>query len=80
METIETSQLLVPLTSQAHKKGLEFAAEQKNVTEGKQVYLNTLAVMAVHQCLQWVGIESDFGECNVGHMYLILYRKRDFMF
>jgi hypothetical protein len=63
VETIETSQLLVPLTSQAHKKGLEFAAEQKNVIEGKQVYLNTLAVMAVHQCLQWVGIESDFGEC-----------------
>lgn len=48
----------VPLGQAIRQKALEFAATQRNVTRGKQVYLNTLAVHAVHSYLKWLGIDS----------------------
>jgi hypothetical protein len=60
MNKLTTFDLRVPLTSAAHTIALQFAAEQDNPIKGKQVYLNTLAVIAVQKCLSWVGVESNF--------------------
>jgi Protein of unknown function (DUF1822) len=43
----------------AHSLARQFAAEQATADKGTQVYLNTLAVYAVHQYLNWMGIETD---------------------
>ena len=53
MNKLTTFDLRVPLTSAAHTIALQFAAEQDNPIKGKQVYLNTLAVIAVQKSLSW---------------------------
>jgi Protein of unknown function (DUF1822) len=62
-----TFDLRVPLTSKAHTIALQFAAEQVNPAKGKQVYFNTLAVIAVHKCLSWVGVESILASSETWH-------------
>lgn len=59
MNTIEIP-LLVPLGTEAHRTAREFAIEQSTPQKGKQVYLNTLAAIAVHNYLKWLEIETDF--------------------
>ncbi len=59
MENLEEGQLSVPLNPEAHSLALEFAKEQRNPKKGKKVYLNTLAIYAVHSFLKWLQIESD---------------------
>ncbi|MEM7556342.1 MAG: DUF1822 family protein [Cyanobacteria bacterium P01_A01_bin.84] len=56
--------LLVPLGIEAHQIASQFALEQSTPEKGKKVYLNTLAVCAVHTYLKWLQIETDlsFGE------------------
>jgi Protein of unknown function (DUF1822) len=49
----------VPLGQSAHAYARQFAAEQRTVAKGKQLYLNTLAVYAVHSYLKWVQIDSQ---------------------
>jgi len=49
----------VPLGIEAHRLAKQFAAEQGNPEKRKQVYLNTLAVYAVHRYLQWLQIETN---------------------
>lgn len=49
----------VSLDRQAHERARYLAAQQKTVSQGKQVYLNTLAVCAVSYYLKWLQIESD---------------------
>jgi hypothetical protein len=58
MNRLTNIDLRVPVTTIAHTTALRFAAEQANPVKGKQVYLNTLAVIAVRKCLSWVGVES----------------------
>ncbi|MEQ9625810.1 DUF1822 family protein [Coleofasciculus chthonoplastes] len=50
----------IPLGIEAHRLAKQFAAEQDNPEKRKQVYLNTLAVYAVHRYLHWLQIETDF--------------------
>ncbi|MBE9179091.1 DUF1822 family protein [Oculatella sp. LEGE 06141] len=61
--------LTVPLNADAHQQARQFAAEQADSTTGKRVYLNTLAVWAVHRYLTWMQIDTDLAQShswNVG--------------
>ncbi len=51
--------LFIPLGTQAHNAASKFAVEQSTPQKGKQVYLNTLAVFAVHTYLKWLQIKTD---------------------
>ncbi|AFY83828.1 DUF1822 family protein [Oscillatoria acuminata] len=64
MNNIPDSYLSIPLGQDAHRFAREFAAEQATPTKGKQVYLNTLAVYAVHNYLKWLQIESSLNDSN----------------
>lgn len=59
MNFTETLSLKVPLGLEAHKRARRLASVQANVSQGKRVYLNSLAVYAVHSYLSWVKIETD---------------------
>lgn len=48
----------IPLSRCAHKLAEEFAAEQYSLEKSKKVYLNTLAVYAVHSYLTWLNIKT----------------------
>ncbi|MGB3511746.1 MAG: DUF1822 family protein [Microcoleaceae cyanobacterium] len=50
--------LNVPLSQEAHGYAEQFAAEQLTLEKGKQVYLNTLAVVAVQTYLKWLDIQT----------------------
>ena len=54
--------LSVPLPQNAHRWAKEFASQQDNPQKGKQVYLNTLAVYAVHSYLKWLNIETALNQ------------------
>lgn len=49
----------IPLSVEDHHLARQFAAEQKSPAKGKRVYLNTLAVAALHTYLTWLNIETD---------------------
>lgn len=59
-----TEFIKIPLGTEAHRYAEEFAAEQRNPQKGKQVYLNTLAVYAVHRYLDWINIETDLNQSD----------------
>lgn len=49
----------IPLGVEAHDQANRLRQQQPNARKGKQVYLNALAVYAVHQYLQGMGIATD---------------------
>lgn len=51
--------ITISLDREAHERARHLAAQQKTVSQGKQVYLNTLAVCAVSYYLRWLQVESD---------------------
>ncbi|MCH2051178.1 MAG: DUF1822 family protein [Trichodesmium sp. ALOHA_ZT_67] len=55
----ETFGLKIPITEDARRYAEKFAAEQKGKAKRAKVYLNTLAVCAVHNFLKIVQIETD---------------------
>lgn len=59
MNNLETNYINISLGGEAHVQARNFAAQQVNTKKGKQVYLNTLAVYAVHKYLGWLQIESE---------------------
>lgn len=67
MNNTSTSYIEVPLTTEAHEIALRFAAEQLTVATGKKIYLNTLAVYAVHYYLEWSGIETNLNSGDSWH-------------
>ena len=64
MNRTKTTHINISLDRKAHEKAQHLAAQQKTVSQGKQVYLNTLAVYAVSYYLKWLQIESDLEECD----------------
>ena len=48
----------IPLGRYAHELAEEFAAQQYSSEKSKKVYLNTLAVYAVHSYLTWLNIKT----------------------
>jgi len=65
-----TSSLTIPLGREAHGLARQFATEQATPQKGKQVYLNTLAVYAVHSYLKWLQIETDLSQGHSWHQSL----------
>ncbi|MBW4626521.1 MAG: DUF1822 family protein [Brasilonema octagenarum HA4186-MV1] len=57
----------VLLGRDAHRWAEQFAAEQATPQKGKQVYLNTLAVYAVHTYLRELAIETDLTTSDSWH-------------
>ncbi|MEG3880026.1 DUF1822 family protein [Microcoleus sp. herbarium7] len=64
MNIAELSLLTVPLELKAHEMARQLAAVQSTVQKGKRVYLNALAVYAVHSYLKWLQIETDFNSSD----------------
>ncbi len=62
MKTMEPTTISIPLGQAVHDLARQFAAQQNTPRKGKQVYLNTLAVYAVHQYLKWLQIETDLAQ------------------
>jgi len=58
MNLAELPLLTVPLELKAHEMARQLAAVQSTVQKGKRVYLNALAVYAVHSYLKWLQIET----------------------
>lgn len=56
---LENSALPLPITLMAHRKAQEFASTQPTPQKVEQVRLNTLAVYAVNDYLQLMGIPTD---------------------
>lgn len=69
MNSTEKLYLKVPLGQEAHALARQFAAEQATPQKGKQTYLNTLAVYAVHSYLKWLQIESDLSQGDSWHPF-----------
>jgi hypothetical protein len=67
MSSTETLCVKVSLGQEAHAIARQFAAEQTTPQKGKQVYLNTLAVYAVHNYLKWLQIDTALGEGDSWH-------------
>jgi hypothetical protein len=59
MNIAELPLLTVPIELKAHEIARQLAAVQSTVQKGKRVYLNALAVYAVHSYLKWLQIETD---------------------
>lgn len=67
MNSTQTPRITVPLGGEAHASARQFAAQQATPQKGKQVYINTLAVHAVHNYLKWLQIETDLGQGDSWH-------------
>ncbi|MFN6484588.1 MULTISPECIES: DUF1822 family protein [unclassified Nostoc] len=67
MSNTQPDILSVPLPKNAHRWAEEFAAQQDNPQKGKQVYLNTLAVYAVHSYLKWLNIKTALNQGDSWH-------------
>lgn len=70
MNSTHTPLLTVPLNHDAHAWARQFAAEQINPHHGKRVYLNTLAVYAVHTYLRWIRIATDLSQGDSWQLHL----------
>jgi hypothetical protein len=67
MNTIGLPYLTIPLGRDAHRLAEQFAAQQATLLKGKRVYLNTLAVYAVHCYLSWRQVETDLTQGDSWH-------------
>ncbi|MBW4575777.1 MAG: DUF1822 family protein [Aphanothece sp. CMT-3BRIN-NPC111] len=67
MNSTQTQSVTVPLRKEAHYWARAFAAEQATPHKGKRVYLNTLAVYAVHTYLKWLQIDTDLDDGDSWH-------------
>jgi Protein of unknown function (DUF1822) len=70
MNSTQPQRLNVPISKNAHRWAEEFAGEQDTPSKGKQVYLNTLAVYAVHSYLKWLNIETALNQGDSWHRCL----------
>lgn len=67
MKLTDHFNLTIQLTKKAHNDAHKFASKQANSQKVKQVYLNTLAVYAVQDFLNWLGIETDLSAGDSWH-------------
>ncbi|MDY6781035.1 MAG: DUF1822 family protein [Cyanobacteriota bacterium] len=70
MNRTTPSPLIVPLNSTIRDRARHFAAQQATPEKGLRVYLNTLAVWAVHRYLKWLHIEADMEAGDLGNAAL----------
>ncbi len=67
MSSTEALYLKIPLGQEAHAIARQFAVEQTTPQKGKQIYLNTLAVYAVHSYLKWLHIDTALEKGDSWH-------------
>lgn len=67
MTSQATTPLTVSLGCEAHSVARQFATEQATPQKGKQIYLNTLAVYAVHRYLEWLKVRTDLSQGHSWH-------------
>jgi hypothetical protein len=61
---VERESITVAIDSNIRRYASQFAAEQASIVKGKQVYLNTLAVCALHHYLRWLSIDSSLAQSD----------------
>jgi Protein of unknown function (DUF1822) len=61
---------IVPLSPQHHQWARQFADAQATPAKATQVYRNTLAVLALKDCLDWVDIATDFTDSDCMNPFL----------
>ncbi len=64
MKSQEMQYSEIPLGIEAHRLASKFAVKQATTEKSKQVYLNTLAVYAIHRYVKWLGIETDLSQSD----------------
>ena len=67
MNRVNTFCPIIPLGREAHAIARQFAVEQATPQRSKQIYLNTLAVYAVHSYLKWLRIDTDLSQGDSWH-------------
>jgi hypothetical protein len=67
MDTTQTNFLTMALSRENHEIARKFSGQQDTVEKGKQVYLNTLAVLGVRSFLDWLEIETDLNAGDSWH-------------
>jgi hypothetical protein len=67
MNSIALPSVNVPLSDTAHQLARQFASEQATPEKGVRVYLNTLAVWAVHRYLKWLRYEPNLTSSDSWH-------------
>ncbi|HEY9652309.1 MAG TPA: DUF1822 family protein [Coleofasciculaceae cyanobacterium] len=67
MNDTQIPHVMIPLGNEPHRFAQQFAAQQATPQKGKRVYLNTLAVYAVHSYLKWLQIETNLIESDSWH-------------
>jgi hypothetical protein len=67
MNSIAPPSVTVPLSDTAHQQARQFAQEQATPEKGVRVYLNTLAVWAVHRYLKWLRYEPNLTSSDSWH-------------
>lgn len=72
MNNIKLSPIIVPLDDKALNWAQKFALTAATPEEKRQIYLNTLAVLAVNSFLVWMEIETDLNE---GESWNLVIRK-----
>jgi hypothetical protein len=61
---------IIPLSEQHHQQARQFAQAQATPEKATQVYRNTLAVLALKDCLNWVDIATDFTDSDCANPFL----------
>ncbi len=69
-EMITEKSIPMPITQRAIQTARQFAHQQPNPQEAEQVYLNTLAVLAVHDYLELMEIDTDLRQSDSWHPLL----------
>ena len=64
MNLVQSSPLTILLDRYAHQYARQFASQQATPQKGKQVYLNTLAVYAVHTYLKCFPISTNLAQSD----------------
>ncbi|MFM6407559.1 MAG: DUF1822 family protein, partial [Microcystis sp.] len=67
MPLAERLTFTVPLSGADFKLAQKFSCEQKDADKSKQVFLNTLAVLAVNFYCQCLKVETNLKESIIGH-------------
>lgn len=71
MNNIHCETMYVPLGQEAHDQAMIFATQQSTPQKSRCVYLNTLAVYAVHTYLKWLQINTVLDEGDSWHPGLL---------
>lgn len=64
MNNAKITPITISLGGEAHTQAKHFAIQQTSTKKGKKVYLNTLAVYAVHNYLKWLQVDSNLYESD----------------